>query len=481
MKRVQYTVGYLAAVLIAIALIALVLNSGDDSAAAGAMGASAGVSAGASAVTSAGTSAAGPFAAIAANFTHPLSHLFVQLLVVIAAARITGRVFAGIGLPAVVGEMTAGILLGPSLLGHLAPGAFAFVFPADSLGTLKLFSQIGICLFMFAVGMELKAEHLRHKVHSAVVVSHASIFVPFMLGVMLATLLYDSMAGPDATFKGFALFMGISLSITAFPVLARILQERGLTATPLGATAIACAAVDDITAWSVMAFVVAISRSVSLSSAVLTLALALIFVAVMLLVVKRVLPKWLDVSGLEPSSGTLATVVCVMLAASLCTEIIGIHALFGAFLAGAVMPDVHDFRERVRLRVEKFSGVLLLPLFFAFTGLRTEIGLLDGVSDWLLCLGIIALATIGKLGATAVAARFTGMGWRESLQLGALMNTRGLMELIALNIGYDLGILSPRIFTMLVLMALTTTFMTGPLLTWLRSPSPHKLGAARQA
>lgn len=469
MKRVQHTVVYLAAVLISIVLIAWVLDNGSRSAVT------------ASLAASANAPAAGPFAAIAANFEHPLSHLFVQLLVVIAAARITGAVFTSVGLPAVVGEMTAGILLGPSLLGHLAPGAFAFIFPPDSLGTLKLFSQIGICLFMFSVGMELKAEHLKHKVHSAVAVSHASILVPFMLGVLLATTLYDTMAGPNATFKGFALFIGISLSITAFPVLARILQERKLTATPLGATAIACAAVDDITAWSVMAFVVAISRSANLGGAGLTLALALTFVAVMLLLVKRALPKWLDVSNPEPSSATLATVVCVMLVASLCTEIIGVHALFGAFLAGAVMPDVNDFRERIRLRVEKFSGVLLLPLFFAFTGLRTEIGLLDGVADWLLCLGIIALATLGKLGATAVAARFTGMAWRESLQLGALMNTRGLMELIALNIGYDLGILSPRIFTMLVLMALVTTFMTGPLLTWFSSPSRQGLGAARQA
>lgn len=469
MKRVQHTVVYLAALLISIALIAFILDNGGRSAA------TASLSAAASAP------ATGLFATMAANFEHPLSHLFVQLLVVIAAARITGSIFLGIGLPAVVGEMAAGILLGPSLLGHLAPSALAFIFPPDSLGTLKLFSQIGICLFMFSVGMELKADHLKHKVHSAVAVSHASILVPFMLGVLLATQLFDTMAGPEATFKGFALFIGISLSITAFPVLARILQERKLTATPLGATAIACAAVDDITAWSVMAFVVAISRSASLGGASLTLGLALAFVGVMLLVVKRALPKWLDVANPEPSGATLATVVCVMLVASLCTEVIGIHALFGAFLAGAVMPDVNDFRERIRLRVEKFSGVLLLPLFFAFTGLRTEIGLLDGVSDWLLCLGIVALATAGKLGATAVAARFTGMGWRESLQLGALMNTRGLMELIALNIGYDLGILSPRIFTMLVIMALVTTFMTGPLLTWFSSPSRQSLGSARQA
>lgn len=468
MKLVKYTFGYLTAALAMLALIVLVLDGGAVSSSHGAPLAGAHVTAQAAA---AHVATAGLFEGLQANFAHPLSRLFVQLLVVIAAARLTGSVFTRIGLPAVVGEMTAGILLGPSLLGHLAPAAFAFVFPADSLGALKLFSQIGICLFMFSVGMELKAEHLRHKVHAAVAVSHASILVPFLLGVLLASVLFESMAGPDATFRGFALFMGISLSITAFPVLARILQERGLTTTPLGSTAIACAAVDDITAWSIMAFVVAISRSSSLAGAGLTLALALLFVAAMILLVKRVLPRWLDVASPEPTSGTLGAVVCVLLAASLCTEVIGIHALFGAFLAGAVMPDLNDFRERVRVRVEKFSGVLLLPLFFAFTGLRTELGLLDGAQDWLWCLAIIASATVGKLGSSAVAARWTGMPWREALQLGALMNTRGLMELIALNIGYDLGILSPRIFTMLVIMALATTFMTGPLLTFFQTSS----------
>ncbi|WP_051236735.1 cation:proton antiporter [Ottowia thiooxydans] len=409
--------------------------------------------------------AKGLFGSMQDNMAHPLSRLFVQLLVIIAAARLAGAAFVRLGLPAVVGEMTAGLLLGPSLLGHVWPQAFAFVFPSDSLGALRLFSQIGICLFMFTVGMELKADHLRHKVRSAVAVSHASIVVPFLLGTALAIVLFEPLAGPQASFRAFALFLGISLSITAFPVLARILQERGMTHTPLGATAIACAAVDDVTAWSIMAFVVAISRSADLAGAAVALVLALLFVVIMLTVVKRFMPRWVDTSGKEPSSGALAVVVCVMVAASLSTELIGIHALFGAFLAGVVMPDENDFRDRIRTRVERFSSVMLLPLFFAFTGLRTEIGLISSLGDWLTCAAIIALATVGKLGATTFAARWTGMGWRDSLQLGALMNTRGLMELIALNIGYDLGILSPRIFTMLVIMALVTTFMTGPLLT----------------
>ncbi|MEY4561913.1 MAG: hypothetical protein RLZZ618_1190 [Pseudomonadota bacterium] len=486
MKLVKQTAGYLASVVIAFALIGVILQNGSVSPPSG-LSLPSGLSQTAAQLTAPGgamPAAADPtgwFDAMQANLAHPLSRLFVQLLVIIAAARLAGSAFTRFGLPGVVGEMTAGILLGPSLLGHLAPAAFGFVFPADSLGSLKLFSQIGICLFMFAVGMELKAEHLRHKVGAAVAVSHASILAPFLLGVLLASVLFDSMAGPNATFRGFALFMGISLSITAFPVLARILQERGLTATPLGSTAIACAAVDDVTAWSIMAFVVALSRSASLGGAALTLVLALVFVAFMLFVVKRALPRLLDVNAIEPSSATLASVVCLLLASSLCTELLGIHALFGAFLAGAVMPDVNDFREQLRVRVEKFSGVLLLPLFFAFTGLRTEIGLLEGLNDWLLCLGIIALATVGKLGASAVAARLTGMPWRESLQLGALMNTRGLMELIALNIGYDLGILSPRIFTMLVIMALATTFMTGPLLSLFQRRLPRAVRAAPEA
>jgi Kef-type K+ transport system membrane component KefB len=404
---------------------------------------------------------------LAVNFHHPLTQLFIQLLVVIAAAQGMGRVFRAFGQPSVVGEMAAGILLGPSLLGMLAPGAFSFVFPPESLGSLKLLSQVGVCLFMFTVGMELDGAHLRHKARTALIVSHASIVVPYLLGTVLAYFLFTSLAQPGTTFTAFALFMGISMSITAFPVLARILQERNLSRTYLGSTAIACAAVDDVTAWSLLAFVVAIVRAGSLAACAFNLALVALFVVVMVWIVRPGLPRWIGRERLEttePSKGVLAVVMCVVVAAALCTEVIGIHALFGAFLAGAIMPETGGFRHKLAVRVENFSSVLLLPLFFAFTGLRTQIGLLDGASDWLLCLLVIAVATAGKLGGTAVTARITGMNWSDSLQLGALMNTRGLMELIALNIGYDLGILSPRIFTMLVLMALITTALTGPLL-----------------
>jgi Kef-type K+ transport system membrane component KefB len=402
------------------------------------------------------------------NFDAPLGHLFLQLLVIIVASRAAGALFAKMGQPSVVGEMAAGILLGPSLFGLVAPDAFQFVFPATSLGTIKLLSQIGVCLFMFTVGMELNIAHVQNKAHAAVVVSHASIVVPYFLGVVLAYFLFTSLAASGTTFTAFALFMGISMSITAFPVLARILQERKLTQTFLGSTAITCAAVDDVTAWSILAFVVAIARATSVEASALNLLLVLAFIAVMIWAVRPALPRFIGRARLEnesPSRGVLALVICVVVAASFCTEVIGIHALFGAFLAGAIMPETGGFRHKLAVRVENFSSVLLLPLFFVFTGLRTQVALVNDVQGWLLCLLIIAVATFGKLGGTAVSARFTGMSWSESLQLGALMNTRGLMELIALNIGYDLGILSPRIFAMLVVMALATTMLTGPLLT----------------
>jgi len=402
------------------------------------------------------------------NAADPLSRLFVQMLVIITASRLLGGLFTKMGQPAVVGEMAAGILLGPSLFKLLAPGVFDFVFPVASLGVLKLLSQIGVCLFMFSVGMELETGQVRKKAHTAVVVSHAGIVIPYFLGVVLAYFLYETLAKPGATFTSFALFMGISMSITAFPVLARILQERGLSKTYLGTTAITCAAVDDVTAWSILAFVVAIARSTSMMASAFNLALVVAFVALMLMVVRPGLPRWLGVQNLEaenPSRGLLAVMMCVVLGAALATEIIGIHALFGAFLAGVIMPHAGNIRHKLGVRVENFSSVLFLPLFFAFTGLRTQLGLLDNLNDWLICLGIIGVATAGKLGGTAIVARLTGMEWRDSLKLGALMNTRGLMELIALNIGYDLGILSPRIFTMLVVMALVTTALTGPLLT----------------
>jgi Kef-type K+ transport system membrane component KefB len=403
------------------------------------------------------------------NLQEPLPRLFLQLIVIILAARLAGALAVKVHQPAVIGEMIAGILLGPSLLGWLSPDAFHFVFPTSSLGSLRLFSQIGVCLFMFVVGMELDVTELKKQAKTAVLVSQVSILFPYLLGVIAALFLYSTLAGTGTTFPVFALFIGISLSLTAFPVLARILQERGLTQTALGTTAIACAATGDVAAWSILAVVVAIAKAKGLFSTAFTLGLVVLFVVVMLFGVRPRLPQWIDSISRRSGSagrGVMATAMILLFASALATDAMGIHALFGAFLAGLVMPSHGELREFLRVRLEHFSAVFLLPLFFAFTGLRTQVGLLNDASGWLLCLGLVALATVGKLGGTMLTARLTGVNWIDSFALGALMNTRGLVELIALNIGYDLGILSPRIFAMLVIMALVTTCMTGPLLSF---------------
>lgn len=407
------------------------------------------------------------WAPFAHHINDPLGRLLLQVIVVIIATRCVGLIFVRFRQPAVVGEVLAGILLGPTLLGWAAPGVQSFIFPADSLGTLKLLSQIGVCLFMFVVGLELEIELLRQKARQAVLVSHVGMLFPMTLGVALALALYSGYAGRGSAFMPFALFMGVALSITAFPVLARILKERRMEKTFLGTTAIACAAVGDATAWILLAFVVALTGATSLAATAIGLGLVCGFVTFVLVGVRPMLERWLKADQMDesgPSSGTLVVVLLMLFICSLATEAIGVHALFGAFVAGVAMPSAKAFRDQLILRIENFASLFLLPLFFAFSGLRTQLNLLNDPMSWLVCLGIIGLATLGKLGGTMVTARLTGMGWRDSFSLGALMNTRGLVELVALNIGYDLGILSPRIFAMMVLMALVTTFMTGPLL-----------------
>jgi Kef-type K+ transport system membrane component KefB len=406
------------------------------------------------------TQAGGVLEQIVAHAQHPLARLILQLVVIVVAARICGALAARLGQPPVIGEIAAGIFLGPSLLGWLAPGATAFLFPPVSVPTLAL-------LFMFVVGIELDPALLRGKAHAAVAVSHVSIVFPFLLGVTLAIGLYEPYAPKNVPFPSFALFLGIAMSITAFPVLARMIEERGLSGTPMGTTAITCAAVDDVTAWSLLAFVVAFTTSGgAFETLSMTLLLSVVFVLAMIYLVRPLLTRLLDPEGPNSSSrGRMAVVIAVMLGSALATELIGIHALFGAFLAGVIMPSSGGFRRLLRERFETVSAVFLLPLFFAFTGLRTQIGLLDRLNPWLVCILIIFVATLGKLGGTVAAARLTGQSWRDSVTLGALMNTRGLMELVALNVGYELGILSPEIFAMMVLMALVTTAMTGPILT----------------
>ena len=401
------------------------------------------------------------------NLARSLGRLLLQFVVIVAATRTVGWFFRKSGLPTVVGEITAGILLGPSLLGWLWPSGFNFIFAAQSVDILRLFSQVGVTVFMFVVGMELEVEHVRANARAAISNSQFATLVPYLGGMIAAVFLYSHYAGPGTSFPAFAFFLGIAMSITAFPVLVRILEERGMAKTPLGSAAIACAAAGDAGAWIILALVVAFTRGRGVGATLFKLGLLSVFVTSMLVFVRRWLPRWLGLDLVKRGTitrGTVAAVLLLMTASALATEALGIHALFGAFLAGTIMPRQGVVRDFLVGRTEKFIG-LLLPLFFAFSGLRTHIGLLGNPSRWLLCLVIVVIATVGKLGGTMLGARLNGMGWRDAFAFGSLMNTRGLMELIALNIGYDLGVLSPSIFAMLVLMALVTTFLTGPLLS----------------
>lgn len=398
------------------------------------------------------------------SLQHPLAILLAQIVTIIIAARIMGWICIKIKQPVVIGEMLAGIILGPSLLGLYFPEFSHTLFPVESLSNLQFLSQIGLILFMFIIGMELDLNVLRNKAHDAVVISHASIVIPFTLGISLAYFLYLFHPPTNVEFLSYSLFIGISMSITAFPVLARIIQERGLQKSKLGAMAITCAAADDITAWCILAVVIAIVKAGDFASALYTIGLAVAYVLIMIKIVRPFLMRVGEVKGSKEalSKPVVAIFFIVLLLSAYATEVIGIHALFGAFMAGAIMPEGSRFRTAFIEKIEDVSTLLLLPLFFVYTGLRTQIGLLNDPQLWMITIGIILVAVIGKFAGSTLAARFVGQSWKDSLSIGALMNTRGLMELIVLNIGYDLGVLSAELFSMMVVMALVTTFMTGP-------------------
>jgi Kef-type K+ transport system membrane component KefB len=399
-----------------------------------------------------------------------ISTLLIQIVVILTTARLIGWLFGRIRQPHVIGEMVAGILLGPSLLGWLAPGVSNALFPQAGLNLLNALSQIGIIVFMFLVGLEFNPRTLKGKRHIALVTSHAGIIAPFLLGSLLALYLYPRLSDDSVSFTHFALFMGTAMSITAFPVLARILAERNLLGTPIGALAISCAAVDDISAWSILAGVVLLARASRTALPLwMTLLGSAVFILTLLFVVRPLLRR---LGGKYHRHGRitqdiLAFVFLFVLVAALIAEQLGIHALIGAFLAGVVMPKSRDFVNALMGKLEYICVVLLLPLFFAYTGLRTSIGLVHGVDMWFYCALICIVAIVGKFGGATLAARMSGATWREACAVGVLMNTRGLIELVALNIGLDIGILSPALFAMMVLMALLTTFMTTPLLDWI--------------
>ena len=406
------------------------------------------------------------------NIHHPLAVLLLQIVIIILVARFFGYLFKKIGQPAVIGEIVAGIVLGPSIVGLFLPQVSGFLFPAASIVNLQFLSQIGLILFMFIIGMELELSLIGKQAYGAIIISHASIIIPYSLGMGLAYFLYDQYAPENTSFLSFALFMGIAMSITAFPVLARILQEKNLTKTKLGALAITCAAADDITAWCILAAVIAIVKSGSSISALYNIGMAVLYVFVMWYAIRPLLKKLGELYSRREDKRkmVIAIIFMFLLLSAYSTEIIGIHALFGAFLAGVIMPVQFNFRNIMADKIEDVSMVLLLPLFFVYTGMRTQIGLLNDGALWITCGWVVLVAVAGKFGGSTLAAKMVGQSWKDSLSIGALMNTRGLMELIVLNIGYDLGILSPQIFTMMVLMALITTFMAGPaldLINWL--------------
>nr|AUN35623.1 Na+/H+-exchanging protein [uncultured bacterium] len=405
------------------------------------------------------------------NLHHPLAILLAQIITIILVARIFGWVCSKIGQPTVMGEIVAGIVLGPSLFGMYFPSFSAELFPKESLGNLQFLSQVGLILFMYIIGMELDLKMLKNKAKDVVIISHASIIIPFAMGMALAYFIYERFAPAGIRFSSFSLFMGIAMSITAFPVLARILQERNIHKTRIGAMVITCAAANDIAGWCLLASVIAVVKAGSFASSLYNILLAGCYILLMLKVIKPFLKKVSDshLSRQRLSKPVMAVFFVVLILSSLLTEVIGIHALFGAFMTGVIMPNNMNFKNIIIEKLEDVTLVLLLPLFFVFTGLRTQIGLLNEGHLWMITGLIILIASAGKFLGSAMAAKFVGQTWKDSLTIGALMNTRGLMELVVLNIGYDLGVITPVMFTMMVIMALVTTFMTGPVLNLINS------------
>jgi len=403
--------------------------------------------------------------ALCNNISAPVPLLLAQIAVILITGRLLGFLCTKVGQPRVMGEIIAGIALGPSLAGHYFPAITTALFPVRSLPNLQFLGQMGIILFMFITGMELDLAALKHKTKHAVLISQASILVPFTLGVGLAWFIYRTVASPGVPFFAFALFTGIAMSITAFPVLARICQERGISNTPLGVLAITCAAADDIAAWCILAVVIAIIKALSVTAFLYSMLLILAYLLVMLKVVRPLLNYYRRQQIQKGHKGIpIAASVIMLILSAYTAEVIGIHALFGAFLAGAILPGDSAFRGVLIERLKDVTLFLLLPLFFVFSGLRTQIGLLDTGMLWLVCGAIVLVAVSGKFLGSALTARWVGQSWKDSLSIGALMNTRGLMELIVLNIGYDLGVITRQLFAIMVIMAVATTLMTGPAL-----------------
>jgi len=392
-------------------------------------------------------------------------HVLLALAAVVVASHLVGRLVARVGQPPVVGEVLSGILLGPSLLGWLAPGVERMLFPDAARPALTAIAQLGVVLYMFVVGLEFDASSLGRRAAPFIVTSQASIVLPFALGCGFAFALYPAYTPAGVGLLPFALFMGVAMSITAFPVLARILTDRGLTRTELGVAALTCAAINDVIGWCLLAVVVGVARE-AVAGALVSALLAAAFIAVMFLVARPLaarLAARAERSGDASGSGVALT-LGLMLLSAVTAEAIGIHAIFGAFIFGAIMPSGGAIARQLDLARTPVVTLIFLPAYFALTGLRTQIGLIATAEQWAVCAGIVVLATVGKFGGTFAAARLVGLRPAFAARLGVLMNTRGLMELVVLNVGLDIGVISPALFTMMVIMAIVTTAMTAPLL-----------------
>jgi K+:H+ antiporter len=389
----------------------------------------------------------------------PYPRLLVALPVILAACYLAGLLFRRLGQPAVIGEIIVGVMLGPSVLGLAWPSAFHWLFPPDVVDSINTLAQFGLIFFMYLVGSEMDLDALRKRGLAAATISQASIAVPMLAGVLLAFALYQPFGG-GVPFLAFALFIAVAMSVTAFPVLARILTDRGLARTQLGTLALACAATADVAAWCLLVLVTTVSHGRQAGQVLVTGALAAGFGAAMILVVRPLLAR---LASKLPELGMLPVILGGIMLSALATNELGVHPIFGAFLFGLISPRSMPSVTQAAGNIKSITVTLLLPLFFVYTGLHTRFGLLGpSVRPWAWCAVIILVAVLSKWGVTTVAARLSGAGWPDSLSLGVLMNCRGLTELVVLNIGLQLRVISPVLFTMLVIMTLVSTLATAP-------------------
>jgi Kef-type K+ transport system membrane component KefB len=387
-------------------------------------------------------------------------HILLQFIVIMLVVQLAGHLCRFIGQQWVIGEILAGLALGPSLLGALLPSIKDLIFPVSTLPTLQTLGDLGLVLYMFSLGARLDIHLMLHQSRRAFITSVSSILLPLFLGAGLALLLFPHFGGPKTTLLPFTLLTGTALAITAFPVLARFLTEKNMLHTSIGTLALTCAAIDDVTAWCLLALVVAVIHAQDLQSVVFTIGFTLLFITCMFTIVRPLLAYTAPHIRSKPFLATLS--IILLLLSAYATNAIGIHPVFGAFIMGIILPRKTFFVELVR-DVDRVNTLLFLPLFFVYSGLRTQIGLISNPWLWLICLLVLAIACVGKIFGGALAVLFMGDSWHDALSLGILMNTRGLVELIVLNLGLDLGVLSPTFFAMLVIMALVTTMITSPL------------------